>query len=160
MKGVILAMPINNKKDTLHKGDIVYINDWDNKVYIIKDVDPRFLKKPTEDDNPAMYILESENGEDMNFEREELTKATLGFFDADSYYTHNKYVKIGDIHPKDLRNIKFKALLEKDLHSSQINEITILDIIGLNFDGEIKKIDIKVNERVLDYHNYFQLTTV
>lgn len=161
MKGVILSIQTNNKLEILKKGDIVYVKDWlENGLFIIKDINNRYLKKDGEPDNPAMYILESKNGEEMNFEESELVKAILGFYDSDAYYNYNKYVKIGNIHPSDLINIKFKALLEKDLHSSQIDQISILDIVGLNFDGEVKKVNIIVNDKVRDYHEYFQLTTI
>ena len=73
----------------------------------------------------------------MNFARNELVKCHYGFFDYDKYFKDGKRVLLGAVSFEDITYIKAKRLNELELGYSQLNNIKIDDIMGMDFYGDI-----------------------
>jgi hypothetical protein len=135
MKGVILGITTHDYKSQLKQNDLVSI---DGHFYNLELIDPRFMKRDDDIDNPYMYFIkEPISGELMNFKRSEISKANIAVFDFDKYYDKNIKIMIGNLNPEDLRNIKAKHALDWDVPTQKIDEITLADILELSFNGEI-----------------------
>jgi len=136
MQGIILGYSLHDYKSILKENELVCI---DNEFYCLEKIDPLFMKNKGEEINPFMYLVRSKvNNEIMNFERSEISKANIAIFDSNAYFNSNKKIKLGDISPEDIKNIKYKYIFEWDLDSStNINDIHINDLIELTFEGEI-----------------------
>lgn len=126
MKGVILGVNLHDYKTELKAGALVWI---DNEFYKLEKIDPSF--------GDVKYFVNSKiNNEPMNFERNEVSKATIQIFDSRIYYGEGKQVRIGYLSPSDIRNMRAKTVFEWDLPSSEIDNIHDVDLIGHEFDGE------------------------
>jgi len=127
MKGVILGVNLHDYKTELKTGELVCI---DNEFYKLEKIDPTF--------GDVKYFVNSKiNNEPMNFERSEISKATIQIFDSLIYYGEGKQVRIGYLSPSDIRNMRAKTVIEMDLPSSEIDNIHDVDLIGHEFDGNV-----------------------
>lgn len=160
MEGIILAFSLNDYKSELKVGDLVCLDEEYEEYSTLINIDNRFLCRPDEEDNKAKYIFISDLGYKINFERSEISKAHLAFFDAKSYFNNNKKIKIGDISSEDLRNIKFKAIIDNNLEISDIDNLTSDYLIGLTFTGTVQKKQTKTLKNVTDEYEYFKLLTI
>jgi hypothetical protein len=140
-RGIILGISLHDTKSELKEGDLVCIKDsvsYDNTFYTLRKIDPRFLKKEGTEDNPAMYIInDRKNNEPMNFERNELCKANYGVFDYDAYFKDSSKIKLGEVTPENMRNLKAKHLLEQDMLLSEIDNILFEDLIEMEIVGNV-----------------------
>lgn len=149
MEGIILGVSLRDYTSELKIGDLVCVDEEYDEFSVIVDIDPRIMKNVGESDNESKYILLSKiNNNKINYSREEISKASLAFFNSELYYNHNKKIKVGDISKEDIRNIKFKAILDYNLEIADINKITIDYLIGLTFNGYIDK---KINQSELNF---------
>jgi hypothetical protein len=149
MHGVILGINLYDYKTELSKGDLVTIDDGFEDYTILRKIDKRHGKRLDEPDTPFMYFVRSKSSNVlMNYARNELSKASIGFFDYEAYYNHNKKILLGAIWNDDMNHIKGKFAVEYDVPFSDFHKIKLDDIIGLDFEGTIttKKLDYQVNE--------------
>lgn len=153
MNGIVLAVNTNDYTSELKIGDLVTLDDYDD-FYEIVDINDTIYDRKTQ---YKYYIRSKINNNLMNFKRSELSKAYLAVFDLNSYYNYGKKIKIGNITQSDIRNMKFKYILEHDLNSNKINDVTLADLIGLEFFGEINNITINNMYQRPETVQYFKL---
>ena len=149
MHGVILGINLYDFKSELHKGDLVTVDDGFDDYTILRKIDPRFGKQPDEPDTPFQYFVRSKSSNIlMNYARNEISKAHIGFFDFDAYYNTGKKVLLGAISESDINHIKGKFAVEYDIPFSEFHKIKMDDIIGLDFHGKVqtRSYDYKTNE--------------
>jgi hypothetical protein len=130
MKGIILPTPAHGKITTnsIIEHDLCY--------YTVIKIDPRYGKKNGEPDNEYKYFVRSKiNGELMNFAEHEIKLVYLSVYDYDKYFNENKRVFLGNISPNDLKELKYKIILENNLTS--IEDVYPDDMIELKYEGEI-----------------------
>lgn len=137
MRGVILAYSV--PMTTLSVGDIVQPTDgYEDNIYTIAKIDPRYGKQPDDDDTPFKYFIASkDNGELMNFSKDELVKMNTAFFDYDKYFKEDRIIFLGAISYMDLNYIKAKKAVELDLGYSDIKNIHMANLVGMDFYGDI-----------------------
>jgi len=149
MHGVILGINLYDYKSKLCRGDLVTIDDGFDDYTILRKVDKRYGKQPDEPDTPFEYFVRSKSSNVlMNYARNELSKANIGFFDYDAYYNTGKKILLGCIWNDDMNHIKGKFAVQYDVPFSEFYKIKMDDIIELDFDGKIKTktIEYQLNE--------------
>jgi len=155
MKGIILGVDLCDYKSELKVRDLVVI---DNIFYTIELIDKRYKKNKDEQDNENCYFVKSLiNGSLMNFNREEISKATISIFDSNLYFNTGTRIKLGNISNIDLRNIKYKAILDWDLPNSDVDKMNDLELIDLEFEGYIIEKEVKDHFGVSSVIKYFKL---
>lgn len=162
MEGIILGISHNDYISELKVGDLVCIDEYIQDFYTITEINDRFLMPDDDKEklNEYKYIVKSKlNGLKMNFARNELSKSSLAVFDADKYFNENKKIRLGHILPEDLRNMKFKAILEYNLETETVDTLTEDYLIGLTFHGNIIKRLGKSEKHLVDEYNYFKVAT-
>ncbi len=134
--GIILPISLCDRKSELKVNELVEI---DGLYYNLEKINPRYLiKDENEPDNEYMYIVKDKvTGGEMNFKRDEMNKSFYGVFDLEKYNNQKIKVKLGELFPSDLRNIKAKYILENDLSLDIIDDVKIADILFLEITGEV-----------------------
>jgi len=142
MRGVILGINLYDYKSELIEGDLVIINDGFEDCTILEKIDRRYGKQPDEPDTPFAYFVTPKpskpNKRLVNYARDEISKATIAFFDYDAYYNHNKKILLGSVDMTQINHIKGKHAVEYDIPFSEFDKINLEDIIELDFEGTIK----------------------
>lgn len=139
---IILGYTLHDYKSQLKKGDLVYV---DNCFYNIEKLDDTLNK------DYKYYVKSKINGELMNFERSELSKANIAYFDYDLYTQHNIKKMIASIplndseYIKDIIYIKAKFANEWEMGRSEFDQIQSCDFIDLDFTGQL------INKTVTHY---------
>lgn len=155
MRGIILGVNLHDYRNELQEGELVFI---DNIYYKLEKIDKRWNKLDHEEDNHICYFVRSKiNDELMNFERKEISKASISIFDSERYFLDGKRIKLGNISNENLRNIKAKALLDWDMPLSQLDNVHDVDLLELEFDGYVTEMDVEDQEGVLSIVKYFKL---
>lgn len=151
-EAVILAYSLHDYKSELKINDLVMIDD---EFYNIVKIDPRYGVKLDEPDNEHKYFVQSKiNDNLMNFERKEISKATLGYFHAKPYFENNVKKLICQVpitnpdYKTDINYIKAKFACDWDMGKSEFDHIQTSQLHELTIEGTIKehKVDIM-------YHN-------
>lgn len=155
--GIILGYELYHESNIpLKTGDLVQRLDEDeytNHYYTIVKIDKT---------KAFPYYLESkENGELINFSREELVKCHTAFFDRDKYLEFGSKILLGSISIEDVQYIKAKKLNQLELGWSQLDKIKYEDLIGLDFSGYIQEKNIihdsDPNFPMVDNIKYFRV---
>lgn len=140
MKVIILPINLYQDKNDIKENDLVCIDDV---YYNIEKIDPRYNVEVGQPDNPFKYFVRSKiNGNLMNFERKEITKANIAYFDYDKYNKYGIKHYIAQVPYKDpdfisdINHIKGKFAYEWDMGRSEFDSIHLDDFIGLEFEGE------------------------
>lgn len=156
MKGIILGVDLCDHKSQLKIKDLVSI---DGEFYNIVKIDPRWNRNEGEKDNENCYFVKSKiNSELMNFERSEISKANIAIFDSKMWFEEGKKIRLGNIAQTDMRNMKFKACIEWDIPTEQVDFITDELLLELEFNGEV------IDKEIYNYENpptlvkYFKLS--
>jgi hypothetical protein len=135
-RGVLLGYILphhNNSK--LRKDDLVQRNDgYDNNYYNIIKVDELSIN--------AYYLESKENGELINFSKDELIKCHYAFFDYNSYYKERKMILLGSLSIMDLNYIKAKKAHDLDLGYNEMLNLSTSKLLGLDFNGYIENQNI------------------
>lgn len=158
-KGIILGYEIFYQLDKpLKVGDLVQRLDEDeseDNFYTIIKID--------ESKDFPYYLKSKENGELINFCREELGKSHCAFFDHEEYVNTGAKIMLGGISIEDINYIKAKKLNELELGWSYLDKIKYEDLLGLEFDGFIleKKmiLDSDANFPMEEVIKYFRVNT-
>ncbi len=137
IKAIILAYPTT---DSLHGdinvGDLIQIdNDYDDAIFIIDHINPRYRKGHTDPDNPYMYFVKDNKGEFINYSREEIRKCNVAFFQYKRWDMERQLVFLGHISAFDMEHIKCKKLHEYEWGYNDINKLTLKDLEGMIFSG-------------------------
>lgn len=144
-RGVILGINLHDYKSTLNEGDLIVVDDGMEDFCILEKIDPRFGKLLNDEDNPYMYFVKSKiNNRLINYERNEISKANIAFFDYHEYYNNGKMVLLGAISAVDINYIKGKYAVELDIPWSAFHLIKKTDVLGLDFYGTVEDV-------ILDY---------
>lgn len=156
MRGIILGVDLCDHKCQLNVNDLVNI---DGDFYNIVKIDHRWNCKEGDKDNKNCYFVKSKvNDELMNFERSEISKATIAIFDSKSWFENGKKIRLGNISQDDLRNMKFKACLEWDIAANDVDSVLDADLIDLEFNGEVVEKEIYNYENPPTLIKYFKLS--
>lgn len=148
MHGVILGINLCDYQSELEVGDLVVLNDGYEDYILLEKIDPRYGKQPDEPDTPLKYFVRSKSsGKLMFYDRTELSKAHICFFDYDSHFNHNKKILLGAISETDLNHIKGKFAMESEIPFSEFGKIKVDSFIGLDFEGETINKTFIVNKR-------------
>lgn len=137
-RAVLLGYSLFDYKSDLKEGDLVMIdNGYDDRLFTINKIDPRFGKRKDEPDTVFKYLIKGVYNVDqyINFERGEISKAHLAFFDYHKYYKEGKRVFLGGISSEDLNYIKAKHANELEIPFSEFDTIKLTDLIDLDFYG-------------------------
>lgn len=162
-KAIILATPtIDSTSGEVKPGDLIQIdNDYDNSLYIIDHINPRFLKRANDPDNPYKYFVKDDRGELLNYSRDEFRKCNIAFFDYNKWDKERIKIFLGHVNAFDLEHIKCKKLNEYEWGYADINKLTLKDLDGMEFDGyqEKKQIieDSDPNMPVASIIHYFRV---
>lgn len=142
-EAVILCYNLHDKKCKLVENDLVCIDD---EYYNIVKIDPRYNMKEYEPDNPNMYFVKSKiNGDLMNFERNEVSKASLAYFYAQPYFETGKKKFICPVpitnseYQKDINYIKAKFACDWDMGLSELKQIPTEHLHELTISGFVKE---------------------
>lgn len=163
IKAVILAYPTTDSLyGDINVGDLIQIdNDYDDSIFIIDHIDPRYRKNQSDPDNPYMYFVKDQNGQDINYSREEIRKCNLAFFHYDRWDMERQLVFLGHMSALDMEHIKCKKLNEYEWGYKDINKLTLRDLEGMVFTGyqEKKQIieDSDPNMPVASIIHYFRV---
>lgn len=141
IKAIILAYPTTDSLyGTIKPGDLIQIdNDYDNSIFIIDHINPRYRKNPGDPDNEYKYFVKDQNGNDINYSREEIRKCGLAFFDYRKWDQHRDLIFLGHLSALDLEHIKCKKLNEYEWGYKDMHKLTLKDIEGMIFDGYKEK---------------------
>lgn len=162
MRGIILGLNLYDFTSELKVGDIVTIDGTDDFYTLLK-IDPRYGKNKGEEDNPYKYFVKSKFCDElMNFERSEISKANIAFFDYYEWFNNGKKKLLGIVSALDHNHIKGKVALNYDYGFSQFNLISIDDFIGLDFYGSIKEKELYLStspdSNVINVIKYFNIS--
>lgn len=156
MRGIILGVDLCDHKCQLNVKDLVNI---DGDFYNIVKIDPRWNCNDGDKDNKNCYFVKSKvNDELMNFERSEISKASIAIFDSAVWFSTGKKIRLGNISQDDLRNMKFKACLEWDIAANDVDSVLDADLIDLEFNGEVVEKEIYNYENPPTLVKYFKLS--
>lgn len=138
MEVVILCYNLHDYKSKIELKDLVYIG---GEYYNVVKIDPNYGMEDKQI-NPAMYFVESKiNGELMNFERSEISKSMLGYFDANEYFKNDKKKFICTVpisnpaFKKDISYIKAKFACGWDMGTSDFDSIQTCHLNELTVNG-------------------------
>jgi len=137
-RAVLLGYSLRDYKSDLKEGDLVTIdNGYDDQLFILDKIDPRYGKRKDEPDTAFKYLIKGQYNIDqhINYERTEISKAHLAFFDYQKYYKEGKRILLGGISAEDLTYIKAKHANDLELPFSEFHKISLTDLIGLDFYG-------------------------
>ncbi len=128
-RGIILGYEMNTQG--LNRGDMVQrLDGFDNNFYTVHTVDHS---------NANPYFLKSkDNGELINFDRSELTKCHYSFFDYDAYFQRGARVFLGAVKFEDIIYVKAKKGNELELGYSELKDMGIEEILGMDFYGNLE----------------------
>lgn len=156
MKGIILGVNLFDYKSEIKNNDLVCIDD---EFYNIVKIDPRWNKSEGEPDNKNCYFVKSKiNDNLMNYERSEISKASIAIFDSVAWFSDGKKIRLGNITKDDLRNMKFKACLEWDIATNDVDNVLDADLIELEFNGDVIEKEIYNYENPSTLIKYFKLS--
>ena len=144
-RGIILGINLHDYKSILNVGDLVVVDDGMEDFCILEKIDPRYGKLEDDANTPFKYFVKSRTNNNLiNYERSEISKANLAFFDYYEYFNNGKLVLLGAISAIDINYIKGKYAVDLDIPWSAFNTIKKDDFLGLDFYGIVEDI-------VLDY---------
>lgn len=131
-RGIILGYAISESGE-LRKGDLVQrLDGYDNNFYTVIKVDERCVN--------GYYLRSRENeGELINFNRDELVKCHYSFFDYDAYFKRGVQVLLGAVKFEDILYIRAKKGNEMELGFSELDRILSEDILGMDFAGTVEE---------------------
>jgi hypothetical protein len=136
-RAVLLGYSLHDYKSELKQGDLVSINDGFEQIYLLDKIDPRYGKRKDEPDTDFRYLVKGQYNmtQHVAYERSEISKAHLAFFDFHKYYKEGKKIFLGGISAEDLMYIKAKYANDMELGFSEFNQIQMNDLVGLDFHG-------------------------
>lgn len=143
MHGIILGYTLHDFRSELKEGDLVAIdNGYEDEIFVLEKIDPRFGKFDDEPDTPYQYLVRSRNESLVEYERCEISKAHVAFFDYHKWFKEGVRILLGAISFEDITHIKGKYANDHELGFSEFKNITMTDLIGLDFIGECTTKDI------------------
>lgn len=154
MHGVILGINLHDYKSELKIGDLVTFDDGHDDFYILEKIYNRYGDEPNAEESPLKYYVRSHSSDVLiNFERFEISKAHIAFFDYDKYYNENKKILLGYINNEDINHIKGKLAVDYEIAFSEFDTIKMDDILGLDFEGIIinKTYELADSKQVMKY---------
>lgn len=155
MKGIILGVDLKDYKSLLKESDLIFVDD---EFYNLEKIDQRWNCKEGDPDNVNCYFVKSKiNGELMNFERNEISKANISIFDSNRWFNDNIKIRLGSISQEDVRNMKFKSVIEWDIPTEKVDTLTDFDLLNLEFEGEVIEKEIYNYENPPTLVKYFKL---
>jgi len=146
-RAVLLGYSLYDFKSDLKEGDLVTFNDgYDERIYTLEKIDPRYGKRLNDPDTDFKYLVRGQylnTNQLVSYERSEISKAHIAFFDYYKYYKEGKKIILGAISNEDLMYIKAKYANELELpfsefHIIKLSDLTELDFYGFTINQEIK----------------------
>lgn len=158
-RAILLGYSLHDFKTDLKEGDLISFTDgYDDRIYTLDKIDPRYGKRRDDPDTDFKYLVKGQYNIDqlVCYERSEISKAHIAFFDYYKYYKENKKILLGGISNEDLTYIKAKYANELEIPFSEFNTIKISDLIELDFYGSTINQELTTSKGISVFQ-YFKL---